>query len=52
MDDMYCSYYDYIYTGDLNSYTDAQDMSFQLYMLGDFELIMSQFILQIIRLRI
>lgn len=42
--DMYCSYYDYIYTGDLNSYTDAQDMSFQLYMLGDFELIMSQFI--------
>ena len=44
MVDMYCSYYDYIYTGNLESYVDTQDKAFQLFILGDFELIMSQFI--------
>lgn len=34
---------DYIHTGDMGAYsnTDAQDMSFQLYMLADFELIIA-----------
>ena len=44
MVDMYCSYYDYIYTGNLESYVDTQDKAFQLFILGNFELIMSQFI--------
>lgn len=42
--DMYCSYYDYIYSGNLESYSDAEMMSFQLFMLGDLELMLSQFI--------
>lgn len=42
--DMYCSYYDYIYSGNLESYTDTEDMALQLYMLGDAELMLSQFV--------
>ena len=41
--EMYSSYYVYIYS-DALFYADTQDRAFQLYMLGDFELIMSQFI--------
>ena len=42
--DMYCSYYDYIYSGDLDSYNDTSNMAMQLYMLGDMQLMASQFI--------
>lgn len=42
--DMYCSYYDYIYSGNLESYSDAEMMAFQLYLLADMDLLMSQFI--------
>lgn len=42
--DMYCSYYDYINSGNLESYSDTEMMAFQLLLLADGELMLSQFI--------
>lgn len=42
--DMYCSYYDYIGSGNLESYSDTELMAFQLFLLADADLMLSQFI--------
>lgn len=42
--DMYYSYYNYIGSGNLESYSDTEMMAFQLFLLADADLMLSQFI--------
>lgn len=40
--DMYCSYYDYILTGDMEAYMRTEDMALLLYLVAELELVAAQ----------